>query len=64
MNKKIKDLKKKCEKDDELIENLKNEGNRLKKENDGIKYLEMEKEGYMQQVEEKENEIKNLEVNI
>ena len=64
MNKKIKDLKKKCEKDDELIENLKNEGNRLKKENDGIKYLEMEKEGYMQQVEEKENEIKNLEENI
>ena len=64
MNKKIKDLKKKCEKDDELIENLKNEGNRLKKENDGIKYLEMEKEGYMQQVEEKENEIKNLEENM
>ena len=63
-NKKIKELKKKSEKDEEIIEKLKGEGNKLRKANDSIKYLEMEKEGYMQQVEEKDNEIKNLEENI
>ena len=64
INKKMKDLKKKNEKAEEIIEKLKGEGNKLRKANDSIKYLEMEKEGYMQQVEEKENEIKNLEENI
>ena len=63
INKKIKELKKKGENDEEIIEKLKEDKNKLKIANDSIKYLEMEKEGYIQQVEEKENEIKNLEEN-
>ena len=64
MSKKIKEYKKKSEKDDEIIEKLKGEGNKLRKANDSIKYLEIEKEGYLQQIEEKELEIKNLEDNL
>ena len=37
VNKKLKELKKKSEKDEEIIEKLKVEGNKLRKANDNIK---------------------------
>ena len=64
LNQKIKNLKKKEEKDEETIEKLKEDGNKLRKANENIKFLEMEKEGYVQQIEEKETEIKDLEKNV
>ena len=64
LNQKLKNLKKKEEKDEETIEKLKEDGNKLRKANENIKYLEMEKEGYIQQIDEKENEIKDLEKDI
>ena len=64
LNQKIKNMKKKEEKDEELIEKLKEDGVKLRKANENIKYLEMEKEGFKQQIGEKETEIKNLEKNL
>ena len=64
LNQKIKSMKKKAEKDEETIERLKEDGNKLRKANESIKFLEMEKEGYIQQIEEKETEIKELEQNL
>ena len=53
LNQKIKNMKKKEEKDEETIEKLKEDGNKLRKANENIKHLEMEKEGYILQIEEK-----------
>ena len=64
LNQKIKNMKKKGEKDEETIEKLKEDQNKLRKANENIKHLEMEKEGYIQQIEEKENEIKDMEKNL
>jgi kinesin family protein 5 len=61
LNKKVKNLKKKEEKNEELIEKLKEDGNKLRIANENIKYLEIEKENHIQEIEEKESNIKELE---